>query len=106
MAKKKAVKGFDFGNFSASLVLKNMPFVLFLSFLAVIYIANAHYAEKKVRQVKELETDLKKLRWQYYSIQADLNFDSKRSEVVKASAKMGLKPSKRAPNKIIIKHDN
>jgi len=35
-------------------IIKNIPFVFFLGFLGVIYIANAHMAERKVRQIQEV----------------------------------------------------
>ena len=57
MAKnKKSIKEyFALGTISSGWVLKNLPFVLFVSFLALIYIANAHYSEKKVREIQMLQ---------------------------------------------------
>ena len=60
MAKTKSFKEYtELGNISAELVFKNLPFVLFLSFIAMVYIANAHYSEKKVRQIQQLQSELK-----------------------------------------------
>ena len=47
------------GSMSAQLIFKNFPFVLFLGFLTILYIANAHYAEKKVRQIQSLQKEIK-----------------------------------------------
>ena len=63
MAKKqKTLKDYmAVGHMSASMVLKNFPLVLFIGFLLLIYIANAHYAEKKVRLIQQYEGDVKEL---------------------------------------------
>ncbi|MEM9822656.1 MAG: FtsL-like putative cell division protein [Bacteroidota bacterium] len=106
MAKKKPLKDyFALGNISASLVLKNLPFVLFLSFLMLIYIANAHYSEKKVRAIQSLQKDVRKLRWHYMALQAELMYNSKRSEVTKIVAPLNLEVPKGTPKKIIVSRD-
>ncbi len=95
MAKKKKSFGnyFEIGNMSASAVLKNLPFVLFLGFLAVIYIANTHFAEKQVRNIQVLQRDVKELKRQYNSIKSELMFESRLSEIGEDVASMGLKKS-------------
>ncbi len=106
MAKKKSIKDFTaLSSMSASLVLKNLPFVFFRSFLAVIYIANAHYSEKKVRQIQQLDTELKQLRWKYMSVQSELNFKSKRAEVLESVKDLNLKTNTKRPNKIKVPKD-
>lgn len=106
MAKKKTFKDYTaLGSLSAELVLKNLPFVFFLSFLAMIYIANAHYSEKKVRQIQKAQSELKEMRWKYMSLVSDFTYQTKRSEVIKSVKDLGLKPNKKKPNKIIIKKE-
>lgn len=101
--KKKGIKEyFDIGTLSASLILKNLPFVLFVSFLTMIYIANAHYSEKKIRQIQALQKDITELRWHYMAIQSELMYNSKRSEVEKRVAPLKLKIPKGTPKKIVI----
>ncbi len=103
MAKSKGFREYTaLGNISAELVFKNLPFILFLSFIAMIYIANAHYSEKKVREIQNLQSELKQQRWQYMSLKSELMFDSKRSEVLKAVAPLGLKSNQHRPNKIVV----
>lgn len=106
MAKKRSIKDYTaLGSLSAELVLKNFPFVCFLGFLAMIYIANAHYSEKKVRQIQKTQAELKQLRWKYMSLQSEFTYQTKRSEVIKAVKDIGLKPNKKKPNKIILKKE-
>ena len=59
------------GFFSSDTIIKNLPFILFLGFLAVIYIANAHLAERNVRQIQETRRELKEMRWYYMTLQAE-----------------------------------
>lgn len=106
MAKRKALKEyFEFGNLSASLILKNLPFVLFLSFLMLVYIANAHYSEKKVRAIQSLQKDVRKLRWHYMALQSELMYNSKRTEVAKIVSPLKLEMPKGTPKKIIVSKD-
>lgn len=101
MAKRKGIKHYgDLGFLTSELILNNLPFFLFLGFLATIYIANAHLAESNIRRIQLMQRDLKELRWYYMSLQADNMFNSKRSEVAERVRKAGLRPSE-APPKII-----
>ncbi len=91
------------GQVSSEWILKNFPFVLFLVFLTIIYIANAHYSEKKIRQIQSLQNEVRELRWEYMSLKANLMFSAKQSEVTKAVAPLGLKPMKGRPKIIKVK---
>lgn len=68
----------------------------------IAYIANAHYSEKKIRAIQDLQREVKELRWEYMSIKSGLMYNTKQSEVVKAVAPLGLKPMKGKPKKIIV----
>lgn len=103
MAKKKSTwQIFDLNYWSSDLILQNLPFVLFLGFLAVIYIANAHYAERNVRQIQVLQREIKELRWHYMSLEAEIMYNSKRSEMVKSVEQDGLRPITAKPKKIVV----
>lgn len=101
MAKRKR-RGIDFGLFSSDYILRNMPFVLFLGFLAIVYIANVHLAERNVRQIQELRRELKELRWYYMTLQAENMYKSRRSEMARSVEELGLKPLPDNPKKIIV----
>lgn len=83
-------------------ITQNMPFILFLSALALIYIANSHLAEKKIRRINKLGREIKELKWEYLNVKSDLMFQSKMSEVSKAVETLGLKPLSSPPQKIEI----
>ena len=104
MAKKQKGLGsyMAVGAYSAVLIFRNLTFVLFLGFLGIIYIANAHYSEKKVREIQALQDDIKELRWRYMAARADLMYSLKESEVAKTVAPIGLKPIRGKMKKVIV----
>ncbi|MGZ3862894.1 MAG: FtsL-like putative cell division protein [Bacteroidia bacterium] len=83
-------------------VLKHIPFLLFLSVIAILYIANGYWADDKIRQVNKLTSRIKELRSEYISTKSDLMFVSKQSEVAKSAEKMGLKEPIAPPMKIVV----
>ena len=72
-------------------ILKNFPFFLFLSLLAVVYIYNGHYADKTVRNIKTLNNELDELNYEYKTLKSEVMFRSKQSELSKAVEPYGLK---------------
>jgi hypothetical protein len=82
--------------------LKHIPFILFLTVIAIFYIANGYWADDKIRQVNKITTQLKELRSEYISTKSDLMFISKQSEVAKSVEKMGLKEPIAPPMKIAV----
>lgn len=85
--------------------LKFLPFIFFLALMAICYIANGYYAEEKIRQLNNVNKDLKELRSEYITTKSDLMFISKQSEVAKAALELGIKESVVPPQKIIVKTD-
>jgi Bacteriodetes cell division protein (FtsL-like) len=72
-------------------IVRNVPFFLFLSGLAVIYIYNGHYADKTIRNINKASKQLKELEYEYKTLKSDVLFQSKQSELAKAVAPIGLK---------------
>jgi hypothetical protein len=84
--------------------LKQAPFVMFLTIVALFYISNSYYAERKIRQINKINNELKELRSEYITSKSKLMFVSKQSEVAKTAEVMGLsiKESTTPPGKIIV----
>ena len=72
-------------------LVKNIPFYLFASALAIIYIANGHYADKMVRQINSTAKNLKEKEYEFKTIKRDVIFRSKESELAKAVWPLGLR---------------
>lgn len=88
--------------------VKNLPFIFFLSFLAICYIANGYYADDQVRKVNRLTNEIKELRTEYIVVKDSLVIKSKQTEVAKALAKQetGIKESVVPPKKILVQTVN
>jgi hypothetical protein len=84
---------------------RQLPFVLFLTVLAVLYIGNRYHAERMVRKISETEIEVKNLRAEQITITAELMNISKPSEVaaIVDAKNLGLKPSVEPPKKLIRK---
>jgi hypothetical protein len=94
------------GNFlSKEVTLKNLPFIFFLSFMAICYIANGYYADDQVRKVNQLANEIKELKTKYIVVKDSLVVKSKQTEVAKLLAKQqtGIKESVVPPKKIVLK---
>jgi len=65
------------------MMFRNLPFIYFLSGLALLYIANAHYAERKVRQIDALKKEIEQMRWEFNSVKSDFLFKSTQSQLTK-----------------------
>jgi hypothetical protein len=72
-------------------MVRNLPFFLFLAFLAVIYIYNGHYADRVVWDIGKTGKELKELQYEYKSLKSEVMFRSKQSELAKAVEPFGLK---------------
>lgn len=104
MAKKKSsFRDYsELGHLTSEWILKNLLFVFFLGFLATVYIANAHYAERNVRKIQTLQNELKEMRWFYMSLQSENMYNSKRSEIAKKVREENLRATLYKPKKIVV----
>jgi len=82
-----------------------LPFVLFVGFLGMIYIANRHLAEKNIRKIDKLTKEVKELSWGYKVAKADMAFKSTMNEVAERADTLGIKESISPPQKIVLKED-
>lgn len=84
-------------------VVQNLPFFLFLSALAVVYIYNGHYSDKIIKSISRTNKELKELQFEYKTIKSEVMFRSKQTEVAKAIAPLGLMELTTPP--VVIKKD-
>jgi hypothetical protein len=82
--------------------LKHLSFILFLGFMAVLYIGYNYYADDHIRKENKLSKENKELHSEYISTKSDLMFASKQSEVAKAAESIGLKQPVVPPTKILV----
>lgn len=75
---------------SEKIILKNLWYVLLLTFLASVYIGNRFHAEKITREMTRLQKEVKELRAESLSTSADLMYLSRQSEVYRLVKEKGL----------------
>ncbi len=91
------------GNFlSKDNVVSFLPFIFFMTFIGILYIANGYYAEKAVRDLHKTGNAVKELRSEYITIKSDLNYKSKQSQVAQATESIGVYESTIPPTKIVV----
>ncbi len=92
---------FTRGIINAETATRALPFVLFIAFLGMLYIANMHLAEKSIRDIDKLNKEVKELSWDYKTAKADLAFKSTLTEVAKRVDTLGIKEALQPPQKIM-----
>ena len=80
-----------------SSIIKQIPFFLFLTLLAVVYIYNGHSSDKIIRDINKTGKELKELQHEYKSVKGDVLFKSRQSELREAVQPLGLKELTEAP---------
>ncbi len=78
-------------------VVKNIPFFLFLSALAVLYIYNGHFSDRLIKKISTTEKHIKELEYEYKTVKSEVIYRSKASELAKAVEPMGLKELVKPP---------
>jgi hypothetical protein len=81
-------------------IVKNIGFFLFLSVLAVLYIANGHMADKTTRRINAINNELKELQFKYKTLKSELMYKTEESQIIQLVEPMGLKISKDMPERI------
>ncbi|RCH54320.1 hypothetical protein DJ568_13595 [Mucilaginibacter hurinus] len=83
-----------------------LPFVLYVAFLCMLYIANRHMAEKNLREIDKVSKEVKELTWDFKSAKAELAYKSTISEVAKRTDTLGIHQPVAPPLKITVKEVN
>ena len=81
-------------------IVMNIPFFLFLAFIAILYIANGHLADKTVRRINTSQKQIKELQFEYKTLKAELMRRSRALEIENAMEPYGLVVAKEMPIRI------
>ena len=81
------------GEMIQSGTFRYLPFLVFIAFLAFVYIANNYYAENKIRKINSMRKELKELRYEYITSKSKLMDLSKQSQIAKKLQHTGVKES-------------
>jgi hypothetical protein len=86
------------------IILKNIGYILMLTILGAIYIANRFHAEKITRETTHLQKEVRDLRSESLSTSTDLMYASKQSEVFRLikEREINLEELREPPYKLIV----
>lgn len=99
----KLLSALNVSQHTTNLVFGNFSFLLFLGFLGIVYIANAHLAERSVRRIQLLQKEIRELKWEYTSIKSETMFKSMQSKIDESVEPAKLNLEKRGPKVIVVK---
>lgn len=90
---------------SDRIILKNLGYIVFLTFLGAVYIANRFHAEDLVRRITKLQNEVKELRADALSTSAELMQASRQSEVTRLIRErgLGLEELTEPPYRLVVK---
>ncbi len=83
-------------------ITKHFVFLMFLALLAVIYIANVHWADNTMRDLNITAKQVKDMEYEYKNLKSLEMYRSRESQVTQAAAALGLKPAAEPPVKLVI----
>ena len=89
-------------NLGSNWITLNLPYLFFLIFLAMIYIANAHWTEKKVRRINQLNKEVRELNANYMSIKSDVIYHATYTKLKEQVADLKLSNDGDLPEKLNI----
>jgi cell division protein FtsL len=95
--KGKRLKGLGDVLSEGKWITQNLNFILFLSAVAVLYIANGHMADKTIRNINKTQQEIKELQYEYKTVKSEVMYKSEEAQIEKAAAPLGLKITKDVP---------
>ena len=88
------------GWFDQQWMLRQLPFFLFLSLLAILYIANGHYADQVIRKINITQSEIKELQFNYKTLKSELMFKSGEEQMIQAATPLQLKVNDELPYRL------
>lgn len=88
--------------FEEGFPIQKLPKIAFVMVLCLFYIGNTHYAEKTVRRINHVQSEVEDLRADYTTMKSDMMYASKQSEVARKVSAFGLEESLEPPHKIVV----
>ncbi|MEO8712034.1 MAG: FtsL-like putative cell division protein [Parafilimonas sp.] len=88
------------GHINYTWILKHLSFLMFLALLAIIYIANGHWADNTMRDINTTTRQVKNMEYEYKNLKSLEMYRSRESQVTQAASALGLKPAADPPVKL------
>lgn len=81
-----------FDNISYRGVVLNVPYLIFLALLAVMYISNSNKGLSLAREIEKKKKELKEVRWRYKDAQASLIYYTSERQISEQARPLGIAP--------------
>jgi hypothetical protein len=88
------------GVVSTDAVTRALPFVFFLAFFGMVYIANRQLAENTIRDIDKVSKEVKELGWDFKTTKAEMAYKSTLTEVAKRVDTLGIGQPVEPPQKL------
>jgi hypothetical protein len=95
----KRLQEFDF-NINRENATRIIPFLLFITAWIIVYIGNHQYGEKTLGKMDRIRKELKELKADFYTTNAELSNQSIQSQVTKKAEPLGLKELTTPPQRV------
>lgn len=82
-------------------VIQNLPYIIFLTLLVLVYIGMGYNIDKNLRAINKLEEENLDLRTEEIAVKTEYNILSGQSQVADSTAKLGLMEARDEAPKII-----
>jgi hypothetical protein len=73
-------------------IVRNMPYLMFVTLLCILYITNNNRAISLTRSINNKTKELKELRWRYMDVQSRLMYQTSETQLIPKAEAIGLKP--------------
>lgn len=83
-------------------IVGNVPFLLYVALLVVLYISNSNHAVQVQKELNQQNVILKELRWKHMDIKSKLVNAGTEKDVLRRGATIGLQPLRLPPYQISI----
>lgn len=93
------------GFFGDKRVTKTLPFIGYLTFLALIAIKCAHSADQKVVEINQLRGEMRELEAEHRETKNKLMELGMESKVIQRAEELGLEEATTPPKKIVVKSE-
>jgi len=103
LAKQGGWRQFADRYLSYKAIVHNMPYLMFITFLCILYIANNNHAISLTRSLNEETKVLKELKWRYMDLQSRLMYQTSESQLILKTEAIGLKPLEKPAFEIKVK---
>jgi hypothetical protein len=83
-------------------VIRQLPFLIFLTCIGLLYIFNSNYANRSIISISRTKKQIEEQRFEYINTKSKLMHTTRQTEIAKRLQTSGLKESKTPPRKIRI----